>query len=427
MLKLFRFLFFIFVIFGQVFAQTSLNVAGTFHSEIGVFTKDWKTFSTAYNWLRLDLDAKQNAVQLHSRIEFWYNGLHSAHDSSDSPFGTPLREFQIYFPVKSFDIRVGKQLILWGTTDELNPTDVINPENYYEFALPVKAERKIPTLSAKIDWYSQWGKLTGVYVPFFTPDYLPSPGDPWEVPLLAQIHQIQPDIYALLRSKNEAWRTGHPQFAFKYSNSIKSTDFSLSYYNGIWSTPAFRFRAIFGPPEPRDNFFPEYLEYQMVGGDFQAAWRAYTFRGEMAYYTQRYFQETVLGISNSFPVDITKKPELYGIFGVDRFLFQTWYVNLQFGIDHIYNYSKSIARDETWYLGSATIRKQLFREKLQLEGAIFGNVVNQDYFTRLSVTYKIQDALHLSLLGNLIGSDAQKFIGQYKDHDQVSVRIEYFF
>lgn len=421
------FLFFGLLLFSsQLFSQTSLDISGNLHSELGVFTKDWKSFSTAYNWLRFDVNAHRNSAQLHTRVEFWYNGLKSIHGLDDNPFGTPLREFQIYVPIGPVDIRVGKQLILWGTTDELNPTDVINPENYYKFALPVKAERKIPTFSAKIDWYNALGTFTGVFVPFFTPDHLPPSGDPWEVPLLAKLQNIQSDIYARLQSVNNNWRTEHPQFAVNYSNYIGSTDFSVSYYNGVWSTPSFRFIP--------GNFFldpgevvPEYLEFQMAGADFQTAFGAYTFRGEFAYYTEKFFQSEIQVGGVPVPLGLDKKPQIYGIIGMDRFLFQTWYLNLQFGADHIFEYSNNILRNRTWYLGSVTLRKTMFREKLQIEGAIFGNFVNQDYFTRLTVMYKIQDALHISILGNLIGSEAQEFIGQYKAHDQVSLRVEYYF
>jgi len=423
-----RFILFLglFLFSPQLFSQTSLDISGNLHSEMGVFTKDWKSFSTAYNWLRLDVDAKRNSAQLHSRIEFWYNGLESVHGLNDNPFETPLREFQIYVPVGPVDVRLGKQLILWGTADELNPTDVINPENYYEFALPTKAERKIPTFSAKIDWYSPFGTLTGVYVPFFTSDQFPRAGDPWAVPLLATLQNIQSDIYSRLQSVNDKWRTGHPQFALKYSNYVGNTDFSVSYYNGVWSTPSFRFIP--------SNFFldpgeivPEYLKFQMVGADFQTALGAYTLRGEFAYYTDKYFQSEIQLSGVPVPLGLENKPQVYGIVGVDRFLFQTWYLNLQFGVDYILHYSNNIIRDQTWYLGSVTIQKTLFREKLQIEGAIFGNFITRDYFTRLTLMYKIQDALHVSILGNLIGSDAQEFIGQYKDHDQVSLRVEYFF
>ena len=110
-------------------AQTSLDVSGLVRSHTALFTRDWNTFASADNLLRMDLRASRGEVSAHTRLEFWYDGLRSTHGLQDNPFGTPLREFQVYVPVGPVDLRLGKQLILWGTADELNPTDVINPEN----------------------------------------------------------------------------------------------------------------------------------------------------------------------------------------------------------------------------------------------------------------------------------------------------------
>ena len=60
------------------------------------------------------------------------------------------------------DIRFGKQLISWGKADEINPTDILNPQILSNITED-KIIRKIGLLSLKTDWkfYSELIMLRG--------------------------------------------------------------------------------------------------------------------------------------------------------------------------------------------------------------------------------------------------------------------------
>ena len=72
--------------------------------------------------------------------------------------------------LKDLDLKLGKQRIQWGTGDQFNPTDTLNPDDFHD---PLQFGRKIPTLSFKADYYAGPVTLSAVFLPLFTPALLP--------------------------------------------------------------------------------------------------------------------------------------------------------------------------------------------------------------------------------------------------------------
>lgn len=72
--------------------------------------------------------------------------------------------------LKDLDLKLGKQRIQWGTGDQFNPTDTLNPDDFHD---PMQFGRKIPTLAFKADYYAGPVTLTAVVMPLFTPALLP--------------------------------------------------------------------------------------------------------------------------------------------------------------------------------------------------------------------------------------------------------------
>ena len=74
------------------------------------------------------------------------------------------------FPFDFMDIRVGKQRITWGAGDEVSPNDFINP---YDFSDTWSFENRLGVYSLKTDFYYKSFTVSGVLLPYYTPDLLP--------------------------------------------------------------------------------------------------------------------------------------------------------------------------------------------------------------------------------------------------------------
>jgi hypothetical protein len=138
-----------------------------------------------FSWqeYRLDLKAEANPLEkTHFFGELWLRSMgfpqiQSSEDLTDkdkvSPWNIDLREayVDLYgFLFDDLDIRIGRQRIVWGTADKLNPTDNLNPddlEDIWDFG------RHLGSNGLKASYYVGDFTFTIVYIPIFTPAVLP--------------------------------------------------------------------------------------------------------------------------------------------------------------------------------------------------------------------------------------------------------------
>lgn len=83
----------------------------------------------------------------------------------------------IYFD--NFDLRIGKQQIIWGKADGVFITDVISPRDLSEFILPDFEEIRIGTNAVKFDYYLGNSTFEAVWIPTFQPTILPDGNSIW--------------------------------------------------------------------------------------------------------------------------------------------------------------------------------------------------------------------------------------------------------
>lgn len=157
------------------------------------------------------------------------------------------------------DIKVGRQIVVWGTADKFNPTNNINPDDLEDrplFTEPIANQMVVidyaPLKRDRDKLYFQ-----GVYVPLFFPALLPPSAaaglkDPYaETPFvaandIAKITYLQEDyliknpkflplVYGHVEMPEAKFTNG--QFAFKLGSKLGEVDLSASYYYGRHDIP----------------------------------------------------------------------------------------------------------------------------------------------------------------------------------------------
>lgn len=196
------------------------------------------------------------------------------------------------------DIKLGRQIVVWGTADKFNPTNNINADDLEDRPLFTEP---IANQMAVIDYAPLGDKLylQGVYVPLFTPALLPPSAtlglrDPFaEAPYASRTERDKitylqedwlprnskfvPDVYGHILQPENAFRNG--QFAFKLGSKLGEVDLSASYYYGRHDIPIPQVNvttmqaALNGPP-PADGYYFRadvdlvYPKMQVIGLDF---------------------------------------------------------------------------------------------------------------------------------------------------------------
>lgn len=156
------------------------------------------------------------------------------------------------------DIRIGRQIVQFGSADMFNPTNLVNADDLEDrtvFREPIANEMiriDYTYLPERYDWLSEI-IFTLIWVPIFQPSQLPGSAvlplaDPnAEIPVLEDgvremigeqrsansellidpvVHVDQPEL-----------SMANSQFAFRIQTRMINTDFSLSYYRGFDDIP----------------------------------------------------------------------------------------------------------------------------------------------------------------------------------------------
>ncbi|NOZ75767.1 MAG: hypothetical protein GXO90_10445, partial [FCB group bacterium] len=171
-------------------------------------------------------------------------------------------ELYVDFHFDQADLRLGRQFIFWGSTDWINPTDVINPWDFLNLSSEIE-DYRIPVFAGSWTYYWNQFTLQSVVVPGFSATKVPLPD------------------HTTITLPPLDWK--HLQGGFRVQSYVGATDVSLAYFSGFNHFPTLIFEVMdftMSPPIPL--FKGHYSRQQMFGGDFSRTWEQWGFKGEVA-------------------------------------------------------------------------------------------------------------------------------------------------
>ncbi len=304
-----------------------------------------------------------------------------------------LREFYADRSWGDFDLRIGRQIIVWGRADKLNPTDSLSIRDYRRLFTDDEDQRKgIFAIQVTYNWGSY--RLKGIWEPEWR-----SPG----LPL--------PNLGSSVTWLDRAPQHPHYQFGLKVDQSGSgSLDWSMSYFHGYGRAP-----DLVALPRPTGVTLElNYPEIHVFGADFAATIGEWGLRGETAY---------TCTPPSSRGNPLQQKSSLFTVIGVEKGLTEGFSVNLQYLNRWIQDYtdptlipnpvSALIATQST--LNSQQMVRlnqgislrpdyKLLNETLELELAWVWWLTTHEQLLRPKLTYALTDGIKL-----IIGS--QNYFG----------------
>ncbi|NQV37064.1 MAG: hypothetical protein HQ509_03550 [Candidatus Marinimicrobia bacterium] len=195
------------------------------------------------------------------------------HRLESGEFEGDLRElYAIWYP--SFgEVKFGKQIHVWGAADGNNPTDNLNPYDYYFMFLP-GAERKLGVLSASANIYLGKWQAELVLIPYHTGNRIP-----YDEPDFPIIPMSEPDEEFIEDIENDM------EFGLRLKTMIGENDVSVSYFSGNdrGLSPS-TMGLVHGEAVP--TMFG-YRNTQMLGLDIVGFLNEITYRAETAYFSTK--------------------------------------------------------------------------------------------------------------------------------------------
>lgn len=389
------------------------DISGFVRNYTGVL-HDNGNFSILQNTLNL------NYTKSGDKIAFKANPM-LYHYNSDS-LNLRLRELYLDLYFKNFDLRIGKQQVVWGKADGAFITDVVSPLNLSEFLLPDFDEIRIGVNAVKFDYYLGNNTLEVIWLPNFTPAKIPQAGSIW---------YIQPEFPAPPTfdwSKSEINPSlDNSEIFVKYSALTSKIDFELmgGYTWDDYPTMHIEKQIDMSSGSPvltGLNITPEHHRLLLGGGSFSTEIKGFVLRGETAYYNGKYIQT-----EDPSAIDaLIEKDYLHYLIGLD-FSIGNVKFSTQFIQEAIIDYDENMLKGKTENTMTFLVRYDLLRETLHLELFSYIGLTNEDALIKPKITYDFDDSFSIQLGSNIFVGDEKGRFGQYRDNSMTYMKLKYSF
>lgn len=389
------------------------DISGYVRNYTGVLF-DNGDFSILQNTLNMNFTKSGDKVAFKANpLVYQYN--------SDS-LNLRLRELYLDLYFNNFDLRIGKQQIVWGKADGVFITDVVSPLNLSEFLLPDFDEIRIGVNAVKFDYFLGNNTFEIIWLPNFTST---------EIPGTSSIWYVQPEFLltpTLDWSKSEVNTSlDNSEIFVKYSALTSKIDFELmgGYTWNDYPTMHIDKQVDMSSGSPvltGLNITPEHHRLYLGGGSFSTEIKGIVLRGEAAYYNGKYFQT-----EDPHAIDaLVEKNYLHYLIGLD-FSIKSVKFSTQFIQEAIIDFDEYMLKEEMETTMTFLARYDLLRETLHLELFSYIGLTNEDALIRPKITYDFDDSFSILFGSNIFIGDEKGRFGQYKNNSMGYIKLKYSF
>jgi hypothetical protein len=301
-----------------------------------------------------------------------------------------------------FELRAGRQVVVWGRADRLNPTDNISGRDYTLLVASDDDQRQGPAM-VQVRWGRGNYTLDGYWLPEFRPIIFP-------------LERERPGIAILPDQRVSA----SDQFAFKLDSSGGSFDWSVSWFRGIDRNRDFTLR----PPLPGTfaAIQQTYPNISVIGAD------AAGIAGRVGWRLEAAFTD-VRGPDSPY----VKNDNLWIVGGGDVSFGGGWNVNLQYSLRVIFDYEdprritnlavRAVASlsaavnnqlDKVQNGVTARLARRFARDTAEAEIAVIHYVESGDSAIRPRITFAIRDGLRLAVGADIFGGPELSAFGRVR-------------
>ncbi|MDY6881405.1 MAG: DUF1302 family protein [Thermodesulfobacteriota bacterium] len=305
------------------------------------------------------------------------------------------------------DLKFGRQIVVWGTSESLRVTDVVNPMDRREPGVVDIEDLRLPVAMTRIDYYfnNQWG-ITGLAIHELRPDKEPPFGSDFFPGALPQPKRDMPDF----SFKNQEW-------AMALTGRLTGWDLSL---HGAWMFDDSSYLDSVNQGIVRRS----HARVAMVGGTVQVARGNWLIKAEGA---------LLKGLKHSNLPD-HKKSRIDLLAGLEYNGFRDMTITFEAVNRHILDYDDRLQGlpddlDENEFQGILRIVKSFYHETLHLTllASAFGIAGKGGAFERAQIEYDWTDDLSVILGAVFYQGGDKSFLESIEDNDRLFAELKYSF
>ena len=304
----------------------------------------------------------------------------------------------------NLDIKTGRQIVVWGKSDNIRVTDILNPLDNREPGLVDIRDLRLPVTMTKVDYYIGDWNLAGIVIHENRFNKEPVFGNDFYMYPLPAPHHDKPDT---------AWR--NQEFALAVNGIFSGWDISL-YGARVFDDMAHLELTATGPVRRHSRI-------GMAGLAANAAIGSWLFKGEAAWLD---------GIEYSIPVG--EKSRLDLLVGAEYTGINETVLSLEIANRHILAYDDRleeapvyVQENETQFVLRAS--KDFFHDTLTLTGLVSLFVLsdNDGAFERFTAEYELTQNLTLTSGLILYQSGDKAAFRDIGNNDRLYCEVRYHF
>ena len=342
----------------------------------------------------------------------WVSENHSVNLERGEGF-LDLREASVaYSPFEFMDLKLGRQILTWGTGDLLFINDLF-PKDWQSFFIGRDTEYlKAPSDALKVSFFTDLANVDVVYTPRFDSDRFIT-GDRisyWNGSRIAGADSI------VRSDKPDDW-FDDDEWALRLSKNVAGCELAAYGYWGYWKSPAGMDTSTFKYTFPELNVYGASARSQVGKGIGNI---------EIGYYDSRddragddpYIDNSQIRYLIGYEQDL---PEIARDFTVGL----QYYVEqmLDYG-DYRRTLSAGKAAEEYRHLLTFRITKLYWNQNLRCSLFTYFSPSDKDVYMRPNINYKVTDNLAVEVGANVFWGDyPHTFFGQFQNNTNVYVGL----
>jgi len=377
-----------------------------------------KDASIAETRLQLELEKTWDQVTFKVTTDFLYDPVLGHHSLrlEDGQGWLDLREASAFVTLTDFlDLKVGRQVLTWGTGDLLFLNDLF-PKDWNSFFVGRDLEYlKAPSDAVKVALFSPWANLDVVYTPRFDADRFV---DGRRVSYYnTALGRLAGQDAVVKTDRPNDWFSDDEVAARLYRN-IGSYEVAAYFYNGFWKSPAGM------DPVAGKAVFPGLSVYGM---SLRGPLGKGIGNAEVAYYDSE---------DGGGDDPFVRNSEARFLLGYEQEVAKDFTVGLQYYLERMLGYHDFLRAlppgvpraDEYHHVLTVRLTKLLMDQNLELSLFTFYSPSDADAYLRPRIHYKVDDHWSVEVGGNVFLEDTQHtFFGQFEKNSNIYAAVRYGF
>ncbi|GAB2680168.1 hypothetical protein [Aliiglaciecola aliphaticivorans] len=313
---------------------------------------------------------------------------------------------------KNFDLKLGQQVLTWGTGDYLFLNDLF-PKDYQSFFAGRNDDYlKAPSLSAKLSGFFDWGNMDFVITPEFAADNYIN-GDYFSFFSASFGTNIAPGF-----DVKSPYLPESPEYALRYYKSIGSSEIAIYGYDGFHKSPS-------SLTSEGQAYFSKLNVY---GASVVSPAFAGLIKAEFAYYASK---DDSQGSEPLIPNDQSRY-----LVGYEQEVIKDLTASIQWYLEHTHDYSElklnSLTPEYDPNRSRIVVTQQfiyrLMQQTLTINAFNFYSTSDHDGFLKLRADYSPVDQWQVAGGINLFyGDDNHTFYNQFEDASNLYASFKYFY